>query len=47
MLAHHGGVPVEELVLPLVSTGGVFLVAARVFFARLQSRAHRSRSKGS
>ena len=47
MLAHHGGVPVEELVLPLVTAGGAVLVAARVFFARLKSTVHRRRSKGS
>jgi hypothetical protein len=41
VIAHHGGLPVEELVMPLVSVGGALLVAARLFAARFQSRTRR------
>jgi hypothetical protein len=41
VIAHHGGLPVEELVMPLVSAGGALLVAARLFIARLQPRSKR------
>jgi type IV secretory pathway VirB3-like protein len=38
MIAHVLGVPVEEVVLPLVSTGGVFVLVARPLLARLRPR---------
>jgi hypothetical protein len=47
VIAHHGGAPVEELLLPLISTGGGLVVAARLVLARLHSKALRNRSKGS
>jgi hypothetical protein len=36
MIAHVLGAPVEEVVLPLVSTGGVLLLATRALLARLR-----------
>ncbi|HEX6311012.1 MAG TPA: hypothetical protein VF152_05255 [Acidimicrobiia bacterium] len=44
MIAHHGGVPAEELLVPLVSAGGALLVATRLFAARLDPR-NRRRTK--
>jgi hypothetical protein len=38
MIAHVLGVPVEELLLPVVSTGGVVALAARPLLARLRTR---------
>jgi type IV secretory pathway VirB3-like protein len=38
MIAHVLGVPVEEVVLPLVSTGGVLVLVARPLLARLRPR---------
>jgi len=38
MIAHVGGVPVEEVILPLVSTVGVVVLVARPLLARLRPR---------
>jgi hypothetical protein len=38
MIAHVLGVPVEEVVLPLVSTGGVLVLFTRAVLARLRPR---------
>lgn len=38
MIAHHGGVPVEELLVPLASVGGALVVAARLLVARIDPR---------
>ncbi len=40
MIAHVLGAPVEELLLPLVSTGGVLALAARPLMTRLRRRRH-------
>ena len=38
MIAHVGGAPVEELLVPLVSTAGVLLVAARASWSARRRR---------
>ena len=38
MIAHIAGTPVEELLVPMVSTAGVFFVTARVFLERFHRR---------
>lgn len=38
MIAHIAGVPVEEVLGPLVSTGGAVFVLARLAVARLRPR---------
>ena len=41
MIAHVGGLPVEELITPLLAVGSGFLVAITVPLARLRrSRGH-------
>jgi len=40
MIAHVLGAPVEELFLPIVSTGGVVVLVARPLLARLRPRRH-------
>jgi hypothetical protein len=38
VIAHIGGVPVEEVLTPLLTVGGGFLVALTVPLARLRRR---------
>jgi hypothetical protein len=38
MIAHVLGVPVEELLLPVVSTSGVVVLVTRPLLARLRRR---------
>jgi hypothetical protein len=42
VIAHVAGFPVEELVLPLVSTAGLTLVALRVAWTERRRRSDRS-----
>jgi hypothetical protein len=42
MIAHVAGVPIEELLLPIASAGGMLALAVRGLLARL----HRLRSHG-
>ena len=38
MIAHIGGMPVEELLVPLASAGGSLVLAARLFLGRTRLR---------
>ncbi len=38
IVAHFGGAPLEEVVIPLLSTGGLFAVVARAVLSRLRLR---------
>ena len=39
MLAHVGGVPLEEWLFPLAATGGGLAIAVRAMFRRARHRA--------
>ena len=42
MIAHIAGAPLEELLLPLMSTGGVLILAMRQAVASYRDRHRRS-----
>jgi hypothetical protein len=44
MIAHVGGAPIEELLPPLLATGGTMLVfAAKITFSKVTKRAKPTR----
>jgi hypothetical protein len=46
VIAHLAGAPLEELLLPLMSTGGVLLLAVRQAMASYRDRHRRSPRSG-